>query len=1011
MKNFKELLKKPSRESQPWAMWIWNLAITRSQLMKQLEWFVENGFGGIAVRPSRDMVPTYLSEEFIDLFALVLRNAQKQGICVRIADDFSLPWSGCFSNEMAQSMQMRAQHLRLVENRLLSGREELFLEYKPQNEIAMTVRYHNGSIDPASVHELTCSGTSSSIKWQAPEGEWRLMVFRKEFIIDPSNGFIPNVFNPKVASVYIQKVLDVFKARFSKYMPATFEGFISELPSCRPGNSTIPWDDDLVVKFRSKSKKNLIKLLPALFCDFYPSAQKNRQQIYTFIHESIYERFVAPLEAWAKKNRFSQWVLAPERSVYLSTTVLADGSVPPETDLSAVGYQNIDGVAENYALLRIMADANTNEFRRETISVMGRNRNGIGATIQSLKSDFDTLLLSGPSKVIIDGCYFNLDQRSYAKTPFNPGWYSPGNGHVGELCTYITRSQEIIKNIHWNRQVAVFASTSEIMAAYLPGEGNASTVGLERLDKTIRALDRCGVSYDLVSENLLSNCAVRSNGEFGTADRIRKGNYQAFIIPYAPDISRNVLIFIEKLVQKEGCVFFVENAPCGTIEDGISPTMSGRIDKILADRHKRTGIIKLAALDDALQSITPHVRVLVNGRTGSDIYHAFGSGEGYEMYLFHNTSETKEYSAIIELAENKHYTIIDCKNGEMSEIPLMQSDNGYRRFQFNAYPKTTAIMVASSASLVHGSREAAKQERCNPFVISERGYRIVLKDQWVFSTSSLNALPLANWNVRIGLSRESGGFSHFYESHFQAKSLPSVCKLVLTTPGIRRSASGGADVPPMEITVNGSRVDLIPETVQQPASPEGEGAEPSAASAEEKVYDDSIPLHFSESARAFSIGELLVRGFNRISIRTTGQVLDPDTIHYPPLLFGDFTLVKGQNGWAIDKLGEEIGNNSWITNGFPYLCGKGLYSQSFEVPNEYKRLVLRFSQVSGTIDITLNNKNLGIFSWQPIEVDITSVCEPKRNELVIGVVNSIDTILRMNGRPSGLIGEVYLDVY
>ncbi|MBN1309557.1 MAG: hypothetical protein JXA18_16675 [Chitinispirillaceae bacterium] len=1011
MKNFKELLRKPSRESQPWAMWIWNLAITRSQLMEQFNWFIENGFGGIAVRPSRDMVPTYLSEEFIDLFALVLRNAQKQGIGIRIADDFSLPWSGCFSGETAQSPQMRAQHLRLLEDRLLSSREEVFIkEFDPHTEIAMTIRYHNGLIDPASVHELTGSGGPSSGKWLTPEGEWRLLVFRKEFVVDPSNGFIPNVFNPKVASVYIQRVLDVFKSNFYKYMPATFEGFISELPSCRPGNATIPWEDDLVVKFRSKSKKNLIKLLPALFCDCYPAAQKNRQQIYTFIHEFMFERFVAPLEAWAKKNRFSQWVLAPERSVYSSTAVLADGAVPPETDLNAVGYQNIDGVAENYALLRVMADANANEFRRETVSVMGRNRSGIGATVQSLKSDFDSLLLSGPSKVIIDGCYFNLDQRSYAKTPFNPGWYSPGNGYVGELCTYITRCQEIMKNIHWNRQVAVFVPTSEIMAAYLPSEGNASAVGLERLDKTIRALDRCGISYDLVSENLVSNCAVRSNGEFGTADRIRKGNYQALIIPYAPDISRNVLIFIEKLVHKEGCVFFIENAPCGTIEDGVSPTMSGRIEKILADRHKRTGIIKLAALDDAFKSITPHVRILANGRTGSDIYHAFGSGEGYELYLFHNISETKEYAATIELAENRHYTLIDCENGELSEVPFIENVNGYRRFQFNAYPKTTSIVAASSAPLVHGSREAVKAGRCNPFVISERGYRIVLKDQWVFSTSSLNALPLANWNLRIGLSRESGTFSHFYESHFQVKSLPSVCKLILTTPGMRRFAAGATGAPPMpmEITINGSRADSTPETVEQPPSSGEERAEPSVQG---RVFDESIPLHFSESAIAFSIGEHLVRGFNRISIRTTGQVLDPDTIHYPPLLFGDFALVKGQNGWAIDRQGEVIGGNSWITHGFPYLCGKGVYSQSFEVPNEYKRLVMRFSQVSGTIDITLNNKNLGVFNWQPIEVDITSVCESKRNELVIGVVNSIDTILKMNGRPSGLIGEVYLDVY
>ncbi len=73
----------------------------------------------------------------------------------------------------------------------------------------------------------------------------------------------------------------------------------------------------------------------------------------------------------------------------------------------------------------------------------------------------------------------------------------------------------------------------------------------------------------MVTESQLATCTVRTNGEFGTADRIRKGNYQALIVPYAPDISRNVLLFIEKLVQKEGRVFFVEEAPHGTIEDEL----------------------------------------------------------------------------------------------------------------------------------------------------------------------------------------------------------------------------------------------------------------------------------------------------------------------------------------------------------------------------------------------------------------------------------------------------------
>jgi hypothetical protein len=105
-----------------------------------------------------------------------------------------------------------------------------------------------------------------------------------------------------------------------------------------------------------------------------------------------------------------------------------------------------------------------------------------------------------------------------------------------------------------------------------------------------------------------------------------------------------------------------------------------------------------------------------------------------------------------------------------------------------------------------------------------------------------------------------------------------------------------------------------------------------------------------------------------------------------------------------------VGVDSWTKYGFPYLSGVGIYRQLFEVPHQYNRLILRMSQVSGIVDITINGKQVGKFLWQPIEADITHFCESKRNDLVITVANTIDNIVRMNGRPSGIMGDVCLDV-
>jgi hypothetical protein len=161
----------------------------------------------------------------------------------------------------------------------------------------------------------------------------------------------------------------------------------------------------------------------------------------------------------------------------------------------------------------------------------------------------------------------------------------------------------------------------------------------------------------------------------------------------------------------------------------------------------------------------------------------------------------------------------------------------------------------------------------------------------------------------------------------------------------------------------------------------------------------------------FNIKDSLRKGLNRISIRTLGLVFDPMTITYPPLIAGTFNIVKGSNGWVIDTQAPMMGHDSWTKYGYPYMSGCGTYKQVFEIPSDYNRLVLKFSQVSGPVSVALNTTKLGTFTWHPIEMDITDVCESKRNELSVSVMNTIDNIIRMNGRPSGLIGEAHLDVY
>ncbi|MCL2688464.1 MAG: hypothetical protein FWE57_01280 [Chitinispirillia bacterium] len=996
MKNLKNSLAKPGRDAQPWAMWVWNLSITSVEIEKQLTALIGKGFGGVVIRPGRDMSPAYMSQEFIENFGIVLEIAKRNGIKVRLSDDLSLSWSGSFDSILNQSKKNRAEYLALEsETAPALGTLECEIALDPQGSyIAQAVKKNS-----ASMKSVQIPANKSNMTWKAPGADWSLFLYKKIVVRDPAGSAVLNVINPKLAAVYIQNTLDVLRTNFSKYIPTTFEGFVTELPALRPGDNAILWDDEAAAKYKSKYKKDLVSLLPMLFSDA-PGAHRTRVHVHTFIFNMIAERFTAPIEAWVKKYRLSQWTLWPETGVYRPENSLRDSYVPPDSSITALGLQNLDGSLENYALLRTIADINTNQYRRETVTVIGRNRLGAGNTIQSLKQEIDLSLLAGQSHILFDGFFFNIDRRGYYKTPCSPAWYSPEWDHLQLLCNYSARSQEALKGMHASREVALLNPVDSIISEYLPGNSKTAVKSAAAFEKAVNALYGSGFGFDVISEELLLSCAVRQNGEFGTTDRIRKGNYKALTVAYAPFITRSLLVFLEKLAAKGTTIIFVDEAPKGTYEDGETATVTARIQKLLASRGKSVYVCSASDLDQPLSNIKPEIVILRENGDRPDIAVQTYHTEGGKIYMLHNLSDTDEQTVVAEMPFDKYFAAINCQTGRITDIELVDADKTAARARLHLLPLQTLIVVSCSSKL-SAAGQTAPAQGFNPFALPARSYRIVFKEQWSFAAQSMNVLPLSNWNIRIGFSRETGQFSHYYETTFEARSIPDYCVFML-------SGLGHSSVPfaGNEISVNGAKI-------EKEVFSDGRLQTKAESSNSEIPFsnDGSLEKLFGEKISYYDIRKKLTKGMNRISVRTAASAVEPQTLVYPPLVMGNFSIAKGPQGWALDKQPLVVGHDSWTKYGYPFLSGRAAYTQTFEVPNDYEKLILRLSQVSGTVYVKINGTDAGALHWHPMELDITPYCTSQRNELTVEVVNTVDNVLRLNGRPSGLTGEVFIDVY
>jgi len=1015
----KHVMPKPvpvpviGKEFRPWVVWIWNLSITKKEALSQLSFFIEQGFGGIAIKIGRNMSPAFLSDEFFAIFNAVLQQAQKESIGIRFMEDFSMPVHGEFNAIALKNSTIRAQSLVLEFTEQIQNRPlyEKVID-DPSTAIVQVAKVENDRIMVSKNKTVSIHKDNPVLTWKQPQGVYQIMVFRKKMVSDPLFGYSPNAFRELTAKLYTDTVWAAFHKQCAKYMPSTFEGFISELPAPLPCDNSIPWDDDLVVKYRSKYKKELISVLPSLFFSCEIQEIRNRAHIYTFINQSMHERFTSFLDKWSKKYRLSNWILCAERTSAKTSSMLRDCMFVPPEGFGVVGIQNQEGSDENTAILHAIADSNIREFKRDTVTIIGRNRTGQAATIQSLKAEIDSNTAIGSSRILIDGSFFNIDNRSFIKTPTNPSWYAPGAETIKELCNYAARVKKLTAQRQLTRQVAILLPTQSVMTDYIASNDAAVSKATVAINQVANEVSALSLDYDVITEEMLLTCSLFTTGEFNTQNKVRKGNYQALVIPYSRLVSKNLFVFIERMISKKGTVIFIDEAPHGTIDDGITPTFTARVAKILRSKTGTAVVTQAKDIELVLGRFKPSASVTVQGRKCADLLLTIGSTGNQAQYAIRNKSDTQDYFATIEMPEEKYYYVSDCTTGETHEITDVQRKEDTCKINLNMSPRQTYYIVATSQKQTTTILPKGVKPTVNVIGTVQRNYRIVMKDQWQFTPESLNVLPLATWNTRIGLSRESGGFSHFYESYFEIKELPNVLVFCISEQnGVLDKADRT-----LEVTVNGNRVyeanqghfsAAVPASVA-PATPVLDGL--GIAAVPEPVEQPCFKM-FTKNTLSFNIRDNIRKGVNRISLRTHGVVFDPPALTYPPLIAGNFCLVKSANGLVIDTTMPTVSFDSWTKYGFPYMSGCGTYKQVFEIPTEFNRLVLKFSQVSGCTSVTLNEKKLSDFNWQPMEIDITDICSTKRNDLTVTVVNTIDNILRMNNRSSGIIGEVYLDVY
>jgi len=177
----------------------------------------------------------------------------------------------------------------------------------------------------------------------------------------------------------------------------------------------------------------------------------------------------------------------------------------------------------------------------------------------------------------------------------------------------------------------------------------------------------------------------------------------------------------------------------------------------------------------------------------------------------------------------------------------------------------------------------------------------------------------------------------------------------------------------------------------------------------ERVEGWQEGTHFDRLVPEAEIGHLLQEGENEVLIKAPSLLAPVAALQEIIYITGDFLLLEMEPMPRIaERKDKKLGLGGWHSQGFPYFSGIGLYRKEFEWRGEVGEWYVCFEELCDACEVVINDKSAGIAAWYPYRINISRFLKEGVNTLELRVANTNHNLFRMDARPSGIVGRVYI---
>ena len=560
--DLEQAFKTPPDDARIMMRWWWfGPTVTNDRLDREMRLMKEGGIGGFEIQPvypvalddpaSGLVTHPFLSDAFLDHVRFAASRARELGLRVDLTIGSGWPYGGPQIGITQAAGKLRIEHVpvpagsvRVAVPDIRSGERLLAAFLAPSPAPASADRFQE-------VRDIT-DGVLRIPDRAAHEREVVFFISSRTGMMVKrpavgAEGFVLDHYDAAALDHYLRTVGDRLLSAFDAAPPyAVFSDSLEVYDS--------DWTDRFLAEFQARRGYDLRPLLPVLLLDSGPATPAIRHDWGQTLTELLNERFLAPMQAWARQH---------------NTRFRVQGyGVPPATISSNAGVDLPEGEGSQWKTLRASRWAASigHLYNRPVISSetwTWLHSPVFRATPLDVKAEADLHFLQGINQLVGHGWPYTADGVA------SPGWRFYAAGALNDknpwwivmpdLARYLQRLSFLLRQGKPVNDVAVYLPNDDAWAHFVPGRiGSMIDALAQRIGPDIvPAILDAGFNLDFVDDGALGEPARVEQGRLA----IGQSRYHVVIVPGVERMPIGTLRTLETFAQQGGIVLATRRIP------------------------------------------------------------------------------------------------------------------------------------------------------------------------------------------------------------------------------------------------------------------------------------------------------------------------------------------------------------------------------------------------------------------------------------------------------------------